>query len=203
MVAQDREQVPLPAPRLTSEHSIETMLLHRRSRRDFKDAPIDLADLGQLLWAAQGLNGRRRGRTAPSAGALYPLELYVVVGQANGLATGTYHYDPKNHRLEKTGSKDLRKPLARAAWGQDCVRESAVVIVFGAVVERTATKYGERAERYVHMEVGHAAQNVYLQAEALDLGTVMVGAFSDNAVARTLSLPGEVEPFALMPVGRE
>ena len=203
MAAQETEWISLPAPRLTSEHAIEEVLQQRRSIRSYRDVAIDIADLGQLLWAAQGITSGEGHRAAPSAGALYPLELYVAVGRVEDLAAGTYHYDPKNHRLTKTGSKDLRGKLARAAYWQDVVEEAAVVIVFGAIYERTARKYGKRAPRYVHMEVGHAAQNVYLQAEALDLGTVMVGAFRDGAVARTLSLPKGVKPLALMPVGRK
>lgn len=203
MAAQDEEIITLSPPRLTGQQSIEKILQQRRSIREYQDVAISMADLGQLLWAAQGITHPQGLRTAPSAGALYPLELYVVVGRVEGLEAGTYHYDPKRHRLEKIGSKDKRKAVSRAALFQSCVKEAAAVMVFGAVYDRTTRKYGRRGLRYVHMEVGHAAQNVFLQAEALGLGTVMVGAFSDTAVATTLHLPAKVKPLALMPLGRK
>lgn len=203
MAAEDGDIIPLPAPRKTGETAVETLLQQRRSIRDFQDSAISLAELGQLLWAAQGVTHPRGLRTAPSAGALYPLELYVAVGNVEGLAEGIYHYDPGKHQLEKTAGKDKRKALSRSAYFQSWVKEAAVVMVFTAVFERTQRKYGQRGQRYVHMEVGHAAQNVYLQAEALGLGTAMVGAFSDSAVAGTLDLPDSVEPLAMMPVGRK
>lgn len=203
MAADDQAFIQLPSPRLTGEHSIEQLLNQRRSVRDYQEANISLADLGQLLWAAQGITHSQGLRTAPSAGALYPLKLYVAVGRVEGLAAGTYHYDPEQHRLERVGSDDKRKALARAAHFQSKLKEAAVVMVFGAIYERTSRKYGKRAQRYVHIEVGHAAQNVYLQAEALGMGTVMIGAFSDKAVASTLRLPNRVMPLALMPIGRK
>lgn len=203
MAAQDDEIITLPPTRLTGQQSIEKMLQQRRSVREYQDAVIRMTELGQLLWAAQGVTNLQGLRTAPSAGALYPLELYIVIGRVEGLETGTYHYDPMQHRLEKIGSNDKRKALSHAAYSQSCVKEAAAVIVFGAVYDRTTRKYGKRGQRYVHMEVGHAAQNVYLQAEAMELGTVIVGAFNDAEVANTLNLPDKIEPLALMPIGRK
>lgn len=203
MAAQAEEIISLSSPRLSGQHAIEKVLQQRRSVREYQGAAISMVELGQLLWAAQGITHPQGLRTAPSAGALYPLELYVVVGRVEGLVAGTYQYAPRLHRLEKIGSKDKRNALSRAAYFQSCVKEAAAVIVFGAIYSRTTRKYGKRGLRYVHMEVGHAAQNVFLQAEALGLGTVMVGAFSDTAVATTLHLPDKVKPLALMPLGRK
>ena len=196
-------RMSLPPIESKGELSIEEALERRRSVRDFGRDRLDLADVSQLLWSAQGLTGRRGFRTAPSAGALYPLELYVVAGNVEGLSAGVYHYRPKKHELVSLANGDLRRPLALAALDQRWVSRAPAVLVIAAVYERTAKKYGQRARRYVHMEVGFAAQNIYLQATARSLGTVMVGAFDDNAVQDVLGLPSDHEPLGLMPVGRK
>jgi SagB-type dehydrogenase family enzyme len=139
--------------------------------REYPDAAIELPEIGQLLWAAQGITHPQGYRTAPSAGACYPLELYLVAGAVQGLESGVYRYEPRGHRLVKAGSGDQRKDLARAALSQAWVQEAAAVVVFAAVYERTTQKYGKRGIRYVHMEVGHAAENLFLQADALDYFT--------------------------------
>ena len=202
IMAEQENIIPLPEPVVTTEVSLEQLLARRRSVREYADAEITLTDVGQLLWSAQGITHPQGYRTAPSAGALYPLKLYLLAGRVQGLDAGVYHYDPDGHRLIPTGDGDLRKPLARAALFQSCLQEAAAVVVFAAVYERTTRKYGERGIRYVHMEVGHAAQNLFLQAVALNLATVVVGAFDDDAVARLLDLPANVRPLVLMPVGR-
>lgn len=190
----------LAEPRYAGELSVEEALKRRRSVRSFRDEPLTLAEVSQLLWAAQGITTDWGGRTAPSAGALYPLEVYAVVGEVVGLEPGVYHYRPDGHRLVKRQEGDLRAELAGAALGQAWVREAPVVLVIAAHYRRTTGKYGERGIRYVHIEVGHAGQNIYLQAEALGLGTVIVGAFSDRRVKELLGLEGE--PLVLMPLGR-
>ena len=194
--------VALPAPRLDGAGSVANVLSRRRSLRDFAQEPLALAAVSQLLWAAQGVTSPDGKRTAPSAGALYPLELYLVAGAVTGLETGVYRYVPQRHRLLLHVKGDLRGELADAALEQEWVAEAPAVLLIGAVYWRTESKYGRRAPRYVHMEVGHAAQNVYLQAVALDLGTVMVGAFHDRPLARLLQLPEGVEPLGVMPIGR-
>jgi len=196
------EVINLPQPRLDSEVSIEETLLRRRSIRDYSPEALTIEEVSQLLWAAQGITDPRGFRTAPSAGALYPLEVYLVVGKVRGLSPGVYHYEPKGHRIIKVIDGDLRKRLASAALGQAWVKEGAISLVFTAVYHRTTRKYGDRGIRYVHMEVGHAAQNVYLQAVALGLGTVVVGAFFDEEVKEMLLLPPEEQPLYVMPVGR-
>lgn len=194
--------VELPAPAVDGDVSIERALEQRRSVRTFADRPIGLAQAGQLLWAAQGRTDPRGFRTAPSAGALYPLEAYLVAGRILGLEAGVYHYQGDRHRLERVAEGDRRRDLAAEALGQSAVADAAAVIALGAVHARTKRKYGGRAQRYVHMEAGHAAQNVLLQASALGLGAVPIGAFHDAGVHDTLDLATAVEPLYLLPVGQ-
>ncbi len=195
------KDVPLPKPRLEGPLSVERALFERRSRRRFAREPLVLAELGQLLWAAQGITGKEERRTAPSAGALYPLEVYVVAGRVEGLRAGVYHYRPHEHTLGLVTPDDRLPALTDATWGQDWVKDAPAVLVIAGVHERTTRKYGSRGDRYVYMEVGHAAQNVYLQATAANLATVMVGAFDDRRVKAVLELPRAEHVLGLMPVG--
>jgi SagB-type dehydrogenase family enzyme len=192
---EDAEEVELLEPRTSSGASLEAAIAARRSRRDFTGASLTQEQLSQLLWAAQGITGERYRRAAPSAGALYPLELYVAT------AEGTYHYLPEGHRLEPWQGEDVREALWRAGLEQEALREAPAVFVLSGVYERTAAKYGDRAERYVHLEAGHAAQNLLLQAVALDLGAVPIGAFHDDQVREVLGLSEEHAPLYLIPVG--
>jgi SagB-type dehydrogenase family enzyme len=194
--------IKLPAPRLQGEHSLEDVLAKRRSIRDYSNAPLSLAEVSQLLWAAQGITGADGGRTAPSAGALYPLEIYLVAGSVLSLDAGVYHYRPAENRLIRRSSGDKRAALTRAALKQECVRDCAAVVVFAAVYSRTKKKYGERGARYVHIEVGHAAQSLCLQATALGLGAVPVGAFDDDDVRKATNLPSGERVLYLVPVGK-
>jgi SagB-type dehydrogenase family enzyme len=197
------DSITLPEPRFESQVSLEETLLRRRSVREYADLPLSLEEVSQLLWAAQGITSDWGGRTAPSAGALYPLEVYLVVGNVDNLGAGVYKYQPQEHTLVRVGDSDVRPELASAALGQSFVAEAAVDIVISAVYERTTRKYGDRGVRYVHMEAGHAAQNIYLEAVALDLGTVTVGAFSDEWVMDILGMPESEVPLYIMPVGRK
>ena len=196
------EVIKLPEPSYDSEVSLEQSLLNRRSIRSYTGEPLTLQEVSQLLWAAQGLTDPGGLRAAPSAGALYPLELYLVAGDGEDLTAGVYRYQPDGHQLVKTLDGDMRAELAEAALGQAWVKEGAVSIVFTAVYERTTVKYGDRGVRYVHMEAGHAAQNLCLQATALGLGAVTVGAFHDEEVTRLLNLPADEQPLYIIPVGR-
>jgi len=195
------ERIILPQASYASRVSVEEALLNRRSIRSYKDEVLSITELSQLLWAAQGVTSDWGGRTAPSAGAKYPLEVFAVVGKVKGLEPGIYQYDPWDHSLITRKKGDLREDLAEAALDQSSITDAAVDIVVTGIYERTREKYGERAERYVHIEVGHACQNIYLQAETLKLGTVMIGAFFDDKVAALLELKQE-EPLAIMPVGK-
>mgnify|MGYP001084002701 CR=1 FL=1 len=194
--------IKLPEPDHHGEVSVEEALLERRSIRDYTGESLTMGEVSQLLWASQGITDPRGLRTAPSAGALYPLEVYVVVGDVVNLGKGVYMYDPAEHALIKVLDGDARKELAGAALGQEYVEEGAIDVVFTAVYERTTKKYGDRGIRYVHMEAGHAAQNLYLQAAALGLGTVTIGAFDDGDVRKVLNIPPGESPLYIMPVGR-
>jgi SagB-type dehydrogenase family enzyme len=188
-------EMVLPTPRQQGEMSLEEAIANRRSVREFRDERLSWDQVSQLMWAAQGLTDSRGLRAAPSAGALYPLEIYVA------LAEGAYHYQPEGHVVEMVTSEDLRDDLWEAGLQQDALREAPTIFVITAVYERTAGKYGERAERYVELEAGHAAQNLLLQAVALDLGAVPIGAFYDDRVQAALGLPPDYRPLYLIPVG--
>jgi len=202
MKIEAREVIKLPEPRKTGRVSVEEAINSRRSRRSYKNEPISLNEISQLCWAAQGITEPiYKFRAAPSAGALYPLEIFLVVGNSE-IEAGIYHYSPSTHSLGLVKEGDYREDLCEASLGQSAVEEGALSIVITAIYERTMKKYGERGIRYVHMEAGHVAQNVYLQAEALGLGTVSIGAFYDDKVRDVLSLPEEHVPLYVMPVGR-
>jgi SagB-type dehydrogenase family enzyme len=198
----ETESIRLPQPQFDSEVSIEETLRSRRSVREYEDLPLSLKEISQLLWAAQGITNSNGFRTAPSAGALYPLEVYLVAGNVKGLAQGVYKYKPKAHELVNVSKGDKRTQVSAAALGQSCVKKSAAVIVLAAVYERTMKKYGQRGIRYVHIEVGNASQNIYLQAVSLELGTVIIGAFDDEKVKRVLNMLNTEQPLAIMPVGK-
>ena len=201
-VKKSSEIIKLPEPRYDSKVSIEKTLLKRRSVRNYLKEPLTLNEISQLLWAAQGITSPGGKRTAPSAGALYPLEVYIVAGYVENLPAGVYKYKPYEHEIIKTGEGDLRAKLGRAALSQGSVNNAPVVLVFCAVYQRTTKKYGERGIRYVHMEVGHAAQNVCLQAVSLGLGAVVIGAFHDNKVKKVMNLEADEHPLYILPVGK-
>jgi SagB-type dehydrogenase family enzyme len=195
-------ELRLPAPQRDGKVSLERCLATRRSVRAYRDDALKLAELSQLLWAAQGITGGERLRTAPSAGALYPLEVYVLAGSVEGLAAGIYKYRPERHELVRVAQEDRRRALAEAALGQQFIAQAPAVFVIAGVYERTARRYGDRAPRYVHIEVGHAGQNICLQAVALGLGSVTVGAFRDPEVKRVVGLADDESPLYIIPVGR-
>ncbi len=187
----------LPAPRTAGTVSVEDALAKRRSVRAITPDPLAHADIGQLLWAAQGITDPASGhRTSPSAGALYPLEVYAVT------AEGVFHYLPRGHQLERVLAGDLRADLATAALGQAVVAGAGVDFVVTGVVSRTRQKYGDRAERFVFMEAGHAAENLLLQATAMGLGAVSIGGFSDDAVDTLLALPDGEQALYILAVGK-
>jgi SagB-type dehydrogenase family enzyme len=196
-------ELALPPPRYDSGTSVEQALLTRRSVRTYSDEPLTIAELSQLLWAAQGITNPDGFRTAPSAGALYPLEIYVVAGRIRNLAPGIYHYQPRNHTLLLITSGDKRDALYAAAVHQLPVREAAADIVITAVPERTSRKYGERGIRYVYLEAGHASENICLQSVSLTLGTVVIGAFEDIEVKKLLGLDDSCLIVYIIPVGKK
>lgn len=198
-----RGRLSLPQPKFKSEVSLERALHDRRSVRRFaRGTPLTLAEVSQLLWAVQGITDPEGFRTAPSAGALYPLEVYVVSGNVTDLAAGVYKYRPQGHQLECLAEGDKRDILGGAALGQEAVAHAPMTLVMSAVPARTTGKYGNRGMRYIHFEAGHAAQNLCLQAVSLGLGSVPVGAFHDADLKKILGLPVGEEPLYLIPVGR-
>lgn len=191
----------LPAPNRKGNISVEEAILLRTSVRRFKPDKLTLQQLSQLLWSAQGKTAD--SRTVPSAGATYPIQLYIVIGdnRVEGLAEGVYLYHSESHSLSLHSKGDLRLELSDASLGQHCVQTAPLDMVVCASYIRTTGHYGERGYRYVHMEAGHLGQNVSLQAVALGLGSVMVGAFDDERVGSVLSLPGQIKPLYIIPVG--
>jgi SagB-type dehydrogenase family enzyme len=203
--------VKLPEPVRDGKVSVEKCLAERRSIRKHTAEPVMLAEVSQLLWAAYGVTqplpnvpGVHGGlKTAPSAGGLYPLELYVVAGNVTGLATGIYWYRPETHDLVLVEQGDKRRALFDASAGQTWVRDAPASLVYSAVFSRTTDKYGTRGrERYVCMDLGHSAENVYLQCGSLGLGTCAIGAFLDDDVKLTVRMTKPEEPLYIMPVGR-
>jgi len=190
------EEIILPEPLLKGDYSLEEALLMRASVRSFSDRKLEIEKISQLLWAAQGINRKSSGgRTAPSAGALYPLEIFIVV------ADGVYHYLPHEHKLMKIVSGDIRQKLSAACLLQQSVSDASADKMIAAIYERTTVKYGNRGERYVHMEAGHACQNILLTAVTLEIGAVPVGAFDDSSVQGLLNLPSNYMPLYVIPIG--
>lgn len=209
------DRISLPAPGTKGDMSIESTLENRRSVREFSEESLTLSDIGQIMWAAQGITQKMEEppsqwkgdewmggkRTAPSAGALYPMEIYLVSSRIEGLDKGVYWYHPGDHELRLVVKGNFSKKLSSAALGQNSIQEAPANIILTGVYERTAHKYGDRAQRYVHIETGAVAQNIYLQAESLELGTVYVGAFRDEDVSQLLQLPQKESPLGIMPLG--
>jgi len=198
-------RISLPRARTDGEMSVEEAIHRRRSRRAYRGDPLTLQQAAQVLWCAQGVTGERgRKRAVPSAGATFPLVIYAAVGPETvaGLVAGVHRYLPGQHALEQEFEGDVRRALADAALGQDFLAAAPLVVLMAADHRRTTDRYGERGVRYVAMEVGHAGQNIHLQAEGLGLATVAVGAFRDAQVAQVFRLPRDLEPLYLMPVGR-
>lgn len=201
ILAQGKEGIKLPSVQTIGRLSVEEAISKRRSVREYKDAPLSLKEVSQLLWSAQGVTANWGARTAPSAGALYPLEIYLVAGRVENLKPGIYRYNPQAHSLVKIVEGDKRFALFSASLFQAPVKNAPLSLVICAQYERTTRKYGERGKRYVHIEVGHVGQNIYLQAESLGLATVAIGAFVDEAVKKVLN--AQEEPLYIMPVGKK
>uniref|UniRef100_A0A7C4XEJ0 SagB/ThcOx family dehydrogenase n=1 Tax=candidate division WOR-3 bacterium TaxID=2052148 RepID=A0A7C4XEJ0_UNCW3 len=186
--------IKLPLPQFTNA-SLEECIQKRRSIRSFKDKELTEQEISNILWSAQGITDSINGfRAVPSAGATYPLEIFVAKKD------GVFRYIPSGHKLKKELDGDLRREIARAALNQNFIANAGIVIIITAVIERTSWRYGERAIRYINNEVGHCAQNIHLEAVALGLGSVPVGAFDDGALKKILKLKEE-EPLYIIPVG--
>jgi SagB-type dehydrogenase family enzyme len=197
------EAVKLPAPNTKGGIPLTEALQARRTVRHFAARPLELAQISQLLWEADGLSDPRGLRTSPSAGATYPLDLYLVVGErgAANLPAGIYHYEVRAHALSPGTRGDLRALVAGACLHQTWVIEAPVMVVITGEYRRCSARYGQRGIRYTHMEAGNVSQNLFLAAESLGLGAGIVGAFDDQALAEVLKLPPAHEALLVMPVG--
>jgi SagB-type dehydrogenase family enzyme len=194
--AGEREMIKLPEPKIKGSVSLEEAIARRRSIREFAERDIKLEEVSQLLWAAQGITDKAKSfRAVPSAGALYPLEIYVVTRE------GLFRYIVEKHALEILDNHDLRSELSDASWGQEMVRQAGANIVICAIFKRVTSKYAERGIKYVYMEAGHAAQNIHLMAVSLGLGSVSVGAFDDKKVQALFKLDKNIEPLYIVPIG--
>jgi SagB-type dehydrogenase family enzyme len=196
--------IRLPEPAYDGKVSVERAIKGRRTIRDFQPKPLALDQLSQLLWSAQGITDERREfRAAPSGGALYPLDVYAVVGKGGveGLESGVYHYHPSSHSIQLIRKGDRRKEVAGAALWQMWMARAPVIFVITSEYERITRKYGNRGIRYAQIEVGHVGQNIFLQSEALGLGAGIVGAFRDDAVTEAIGAPEAHKPLIIMPVG--
>ena len=193
------ENIKLPRPRTTGEMRLEEAIVKRQSVRSFSKKQLSLEEISQLLWAAYGPRDidsvTGASKTVPSAGALYPMEIYMVSPD------GVFHYFPSSHSLKEISDKDLRSGLSGAALRQEAIAQAPVNFVIACVYDRICWKYGERGMRYAHIEAGHIAQNIHLQAVCLGLGSAPIGAFSDTAVQKTLYLPKDNIPLYIIPVG--
>ncbi len=195
--------ITLPEPNLSGDISLEETLQKRRSVREYASTQLTLVEIGQLAWSAQGITDQTRGfRTAPSAGATFPMELYFLITGTDDIAEGAYRYLPDDHVLEQIIEGDLRQNLQSVALGQESITEAPVVLVITGVLSRIEPRYRDRAMRYMYMEAGHVAQNVYLQSVPLEIGTVVIGAFSDDGVSDVLQLDDGEYPLYIMPIGK-
>lgn len=196
-------EIALPAPSKDGKISVEKALQERRSIRRYKDTPLSLGIVSQIMWAAYGTNNERGFKTTPSAGAIYPLEFYVAIGKVEGIKSGLYKYNSLLHKLILIKSGDLRKDLSEACLGQNCIKSASFIVIFTAAFENIKLRYGNRGVQYTHNEVGHAGQNIYLQAVSLNVGTVAVGAFVEEKVKAVLGLKENQSVLYLMPVGQK
>ncbi len=197
--------IQLPPPFVSGGLPLVEAIAARRSVRSFSPQPLQLFQLSQLLWAAQGITSPGSSfLSAPSAGGTFPLTVYVAIGEdgVERQTGGVFHYVSDGHSLAWHFNGDIRSDLADSAFGQDFISVAPVCLIIIADYEKTMARYNVRGERYVFMEAGHASQNIYLQATALNLGTVAVGAFREEDVRRILRLDGKARPLYLMPLGR-
>jgi SagB-type dehydrogenase family enzyme len=197
------EGIKLPSPATKGGMPLAEAMQGRRTVRHFATRPLDLAQISQLLWEADGTSDPQGHRTSPSAGATYPLDLYLVAGErgVTNLAAGLYHYDVAAHGLTPLARGDFQTPVARACLHQAWLTEAPVLVVITGEYRRCTGRYGQRGVRYTHMEAGNVSQNLFLAAESLGLGAGIVGAFEDQALAQVLKLPPAHEPLLVMPVG--
>lgn len=202
-MAQTHADVPLPKPSFTGKKSVEEVIKARRTIRHFKAKALNLEQLSQILWAVYGVTANDPYKSVPSAGALYPLDIWVAVGKngVEGLAAGVYHYIPKAHRLTQVKAGEVRDDIAMASLYQSWMAEAPVIFIITGEYERCTRKYGEKGIPYTYIEAGHAGQNIFLQAGALGLGAGIVGAFHSDVIRQVLGISRNYDPILIMPVG--
>ena len=191
----------LPEPNLQSNFSLEQALKQRRSRRDFSDNPISLNQLSQVLWAAYGITKEPIYKTAPSAGAIYPMTIYVSTCKVKNMENGFYRYIPETHSLKLIDDNNYKKIIYKLGYRQNCLKNPAFTILMAANFNKIENRYGNKAKRYTFMEAGHISQNIYLQVESLGLGTVAVGAFNEASMNKNLPVKAEENIIYIMPIG--
>jgi len=200
---QTNKIITLPAPMIQSSTSIEKAIKERRSVRSYKNIPLSIEEISQLLWAGQGITDPiSKYRSYPSAGALYPLELYIVINKAKSIEKGFYKYDPNKHALIKITERNITDEITQAALNQEFIKESAIIFIYTAITSKTTSRYGERGLRYIYMEAGHAAQNIYLQSVSLKIGVVVIGAFKDQEIKKIMNLKEDEIPLYIIPAGK-
>lgn len=199
--AEGADTFELPGLSAEGHKTLEIVLGERRSVREFGEKELTVDQVSRLLWAAQGITGEEGERTAPSAGATYPLIVYLVAGRVRDLPAGVYRYHPHRHELAVVCGEDLREEIAAASLDQAWMAAAPACFLISANYDRTTNRYGERGVRYVRMEAGHAAQNLSLQAVALGLGSTVVGACDDRRIQDRIGMPDNEEPLCLIPVG--
>ena len=187
-------EIDLPKPSFKSNKSVEECIIERESVRRYSDRKIEIEKVSLILWAAQGKKGLKK--TVPSAGATYPLEIYITLKDM-----GYFHYNYHKHALELLTKESIAKILAEESWNQKFIEEAYLNLLICADYSRTTKRYGERGVRYVHMEVGHCAQNVHLETISLGLVSVPIGAFEDQKVKKVMNLPSNIEPLYIIPIG--
>lgn len=186
------DKILLPEPK-DNNFTLLNAIKKRKSIRDYKDEPLDLQEISNLLYSASKI---------PSAGALYPLRFYLYSKKINGLALGLYYYDFENHILIKIFDNDITNQLTKACLNQSSIKKSAAIIIITSINKITTRRYGDRGIRYINMEAGHSSQNIYLMATSLNIGTVAIGAFFDEEVKKILKLSEDENPLYLMPLGK-
>jgi len=199
----DKPSIALPAPEQVVTSSVDQALRQRRSIRSYSDRPLSIEQLSYLLWASTGIQRRARNfefRTAPSAGALYPIETYVVVNNVENVPQGLYHYSIKQHTLEELQTGDISQAITTAAMGQRICSQAAAVFIWTAVFQRTKWRYRDRAYRYIYLDAGHIAQNLALSATSLGLGSCQIGALFDEEVNEIVGVDGIEESTIYMTV---
>ena len=197
----NKTSIELPPPSKEGGISVEEAISKRRSIRRYSKEPLILREISQILWSASGVTSTTGYRAAPSAGATYPIEIYILIINAEDINPGLYQYNYNNHSINFYRNIESLKPFVSAALGQDFVSEASINIIISAEFSRTTMIYGNRGYRYVWMEAGHIAENIHLQAESLGLGTVIIGAFYDDKIKRFLNI--KEEPLCIMPIGKK